>query len=1445
MKHITKHNIKDVILFTMILLLPTIFSVNSFVLKTSNNRMDIEDGSEQEFSSNYELPESSDVFQLGVEYDLSQWWDTRFRYRIAFNVEDPDNIGRYQPVDVPLTFEDYEHFEDSARLVSFNATGNDEWSSSIPIQLWDVDYYPSGFIEECKMTFLADISAGKNQTYFLYFNENLDNIGVPSYNTDFSSILTSGPNKALTITVGDFGELYKTVLEEGKGVPSYIKDGNNYHVDESLSPEKQLSLPSLNFLAHMDEGMGSYVNDSTGNVASGLLINSPSWVDGIVRKGLDFDRSASQYVNFGAALEGPGEPFDVTTTQFTMTVWINPTDYTHIQSSNHGTQNCFMAKASDPINDNFEIGVTTTGKIHLYLDCAGADTQTDFGNAGDVVQGQWNFIAVRFDATTGLVDVRINDNWLPASSAWSSATHIDNADGSLFTIGSTDHSNVYFDGIIDEVAFYNETLTNEEIENYKYGAETSTIDSITELINGEVFSRYQVDWTESFDMHVSDICTFYYDYNLWNINRTIYFDNEFNGEETTSQMVSLNTYYDFLGVTQSEDFYYIYDGNLVKGLNDDGYTVENYMIIHDPIHQTTKNTLGVFIPNFYASGDAFSEVSYLKGTFSYDSGNDLVMYNPGSINDFKNNANPTNKLHIEFWEFIDHINDTAYFPKLDDAGMAQFFEDMYSSLKNPVNIHIFEKSSEFYNLQVNVTDIDQNLVPDAKITVWDNADMTEIGTTYTDENGVAIFTRLNNGTYVVNATYEMYGQAPLVITTPQIIDLNDGTVDSTGLREISFENVTLTSLDLTLNRLNSTGDYQGLLDGAKVTFWIDDGSGSQLIGSENSDVNGNIVFRWSNFTNPADGNVTFGVEWFGFAGKLDAPGDLDLGSSILNATYYFYQAHSAVVNVTFSSSFDTELTFTQVPTETEMLGDLVYFQVNFTQIENATIKTGLEVANVDYNIKIGTQMINLNTLSFLEIGLGVYSLTIDTDNPVELGGVDWLSSVSYTLEVQASKPGYITQVESISFTLLDRTTSLVADDNEINAYWNEILVLDVVYTDISFGGNIAIDGASVQYAAIGVPSVVGFLTPYGSGGRYLLEIPTTDFSISGTYTIQITANKQNYQEKSIFIIATIFAIKSVINGSVGIYEDIDVPFRESEIFYFNYTVDSTGDALTGCDIKTYEWTKEIGDIIVGSGAGTLFEIGGGMYSLDFDTETLEIATYTLIFNLEKENYAGRSGIIILHMVERIINVTLPTANKIIQAISGQELTFEISLKDLLNNSALINCDVTLTLQDQAYIFTNNGDGTYSVVISDLPDAFFLSVPIVGTISILLANYESEEIDLTINVGMVEIFPGFPMFYFLMLVIGVAAVVGSLVGYRVIQQAKIPKFVKKASAMKKEIKGRKSISESLLYPSKEEYIVKKFGDKWNMLGLSLENILGLEDKKRKKLPESTEPKGGAE
>jgi hypothetical protein len=298
------------------------------------------------------------------------------------------------------------------------------------------------------------------------------------------------------------------------------------------------------------------------------------------------------------------------------------------------------------------------------------------------------------------------------------------------------------------------------------------------------------------------------------------------------------------------------------------------------------------------------------------------------------------------------------------------------------------------------------------------------------------------------------------------------------------------------------------------------------------------------------------------------------------------------------------------------------------------------------------------------------------------------------------------------------------------------------------------------------------------------------------------------------------------------------------MFYFTYIEESSGSGLIGSELRTYEWTKEIGGSVVNSGAGFLDDLGNGVYALDFDTENREIATYTIIFNIEKENYAQRGGILILNIIPRKFDINLPTGY-IIETISGNDLIINLELSDTINSSAIIGADVSIKLQGQTIYFDDGGDGTYSIRIdaSNLPNAFFLSQTIPATIIVNNNFYYSDEIDLSIVVGLVEIFPGFPMFYFLMIVGAAVAVVGSLVAYRTIQKARIPTFVKKAREMSKNIKGRKSVSYSSLYPSKEAFIAKKLGDKWEMIGLSLDDILGVNRKKGKKIPEVSESEGG--
>jgi len=92
------------------------------------------------------------------------------------------------------------------------------------------------------------------------------------------------------------------------------------------------------------------------------------------------------------------------------------------------------------------------------------------------------------------------------------------------------------------------------------------------------------------------------------------------------------------------------------------------------------------------------------------------------------------------------------------------------------------------------------------------------------------------------------------------------------------------------------------------------------------------------------------------------------------------------------------------------------------------------------------------------------------------------------------------------------------------------------------------------------------------------------------------------------------------------------------------------------------------------------------------------------------------------------------------------------------------------------------------------------------------------------VEMQQIFYGIPTFYFILVVSAIVALVGSIVGYRVYQNAKIPTFVKRVREMKKAIQKGKIISESILYRNKNAFVAERVNHKWEKLGLSLGEII---------------------
>ena len=230
------------------------------------------------------------------------------------------------------------------------------------------------------------------------------------------------------------GSDYRAILVIDYGIPEPISeyrmdscewDGSNNEVTDSAG--------SVN---------GTSFNDANTTAINSFLCNS-AYFDGDV-----------DYVSMGDSFNNI---FGDNNDEFTITAWIRPEALT-TDTSNHGTANTFIAKASDNNNDNLEIGITSSGQLHLYLDTEDADTQANFGSG--ITTGSWHFIAVTYNGSD--VTVNINGN-TTTNSSWGG--NLDQANGSPFTIGTTLHEDTHFTGLVDEVKIYDSALSENVIND--------------------------------------------------------------------------------------------------------------------------------------------------------------------------------------------------------------------------------------------------------------------------------------------------------------------------------------------------------------------------------------------------------------------------------------------------------------------------------------------------------------------------------------------------------------------------------------------------------------------------------------------------------------------------------------------------------------------------------------------------------------------------------------------------------------------------------------------------------------------------------------------------------------------------------------------------------------------------------------------------------------------
>ncbi|MFX1310124.1 MAG: hypothetical protein ACFE8C_10540, partial [Promethearchaeota archaeon] len=333
------------------------------------------------------------------------------------------------------------------------------------------------------------------------------------------------------------------------------------------------------------------------------------------------------------------------------------------------------------------------------------------------------------------------------------------------------------------------------------------------------------------------------------------------------------------------------------------------------------------------------------------------------------------------------------------------------------------------------------------------------------------------------------------------------------------------------------------------------------------------------------------------------------------------------------------------------------------------------------------------------------------------------------------------------------------------------------------------------------------------------------------YTIRFSVIKDNYVSAEKEFNLDVLDRLTLINGSSLLFRKIENIYIEDAVnFTFLYSDMMTSERITDLTTHYYIWEKYdiSGEVVIDTGQGTLIPTVDDLYVLDFDTENLTIGVYSILVTIGKENYQTKNAWTTLTVKKRIFDPLLNDGNSQLQVKKGQTGIVRLELTDTTKGDIpLQNASAILTIMGDTYEFEEDEPGIY---ILNLPtgniNTFFGPQTFTGIINITKENYISEELSFTLVVGMEEIFPGMPFFYFLLIVSSTLGIVVSIVAYRAIKHARIPTFVKKVREMKKTIAGDKDISNELLYRDKEAFIAEIVKNKWDKLGLSLEEIFGI-------------------
>ncbi|MDQ1328795.1 MAG: hypothetical protein QG641_2081 [Candidatus Poribacteria bacterium] len=191
-----------------------------------------------------------------------------------------------------------------------------------------------------------------------------------------------------------------------------------------------------------DEGKGDIAKDSSGNGNNGTLEKSPKWVQGEFDKALEF--SGTSYVKVPKS-----ESLKLSDTDFTIVVWAKS----------------YTANVWKPFVNKYQAGGTDTmvlGAIRDTNNITLAFYNDDLNVAYTPKLNTWEHYAFTFDSKAKKREIFVNGNSVGSDTAGGLPAGSDDQD---IEIGSMIYANLYYSGIIDDVAIFSAVLTQDDIGN--------------------------------------------------------------------------------------------------------------------------------------------------------------------------------------------------------------------------------------------------------------------------------------------------------------------------------------------------------------------------------------------------------------------------------------------------------------------------------------------------------------------------------------------------------------------------------------------------------------------------------------------------------------------------------------------------------------------------------------------------------------------------------------------------------------------------------------------------------------------------------------------------------------------------------------------------------------------------------------------------------------------